>query len=146
MITANLNELELNRFDAENDPDQQCEATFPIFGALGARNSAMVYFELEAGKNLGRHTDSEEEILLILDGDVEVTVGDETGRISAGHIALVPKMVPHDIRNCGTARARVLGFFGSPNIVATFDNIWLPVHSNVVDTSHLIQPADVPAK
>lgn len=146
MITANLNELELNRFEAENDPAQQCEATFPIFGALGTRNSAMVYFELEEGKNLGRHTDSEEEILLILEGDVEVTVGDETGRVSAGHIALVPTMVPHDLRNCGSGRARVLGFFGAPNIVATFDNVWLPTHSNVVDTSQLIQPAETPVK
>jgi len=137
MITANLSKLELTHFHVENNSDQACDATFPLFGALGSRQSALVYFELEPGKRLGRHTDSEEEVLLVLDGDVEVTIDAERGRLGRGELALVPRMRPHDLRNVGATKARVLGFFGAPNIVATFDNIWLPTQSNTVDTSVL---------
>ena len=140
MITANLNELELNEFQAKNDERQHCKATFPLIGAHGTEQSATVYFELEPGDNLGRHTDSAEELLLILDGEVEVTVGDETGRLSKNEVAVVPVMVPHDLKNIGTEKARVLGFFGGANnIVATFDNVWLPAESNVVDTAMLTE-------
>jgi quercetin dioxygenase-like cupin family protein len=34
-----------------------------------------VYFELEPGKELGAHTDSAEEIVYIIDGTVEATIG-----------------------------------------------------------------------
>ncbi len=135
MITANLNQIQLVDFEAQNEPSQACRAAFPMLGAVGTKNSAMVYFELEPGHNLGRHTDSTEEILLILDGEVEVTVGEENGRLSAGEIALVPTMAPHDLKNIGSHSARVVGFFGAPNIVATFDKAWKQVGSNVVDTA-----------
>lgn len=144
MITANINKLELTEFRTEQDPSQGCRATFPMFGALGTRNSATVYFELDAGEHLGRHTDSEEELLFIVDGEVEVSVADEIGRLQKGEIALVPKMVPHDLKNIGERPARVLGFFGAPHIVATFDNTWQPVGSNVVDTKGMAQRATEP--
>ena len=142
MITVNLNKLELNEFTGKDNPTQHCRATFPLLGAHGTENSATVYFELEPGKNLGRHTDSAEEILLILEGEVEATVGDEKGRISRGEIALVPTMAPHDLRNIGEGTAKVLGFFGGANnIVATFDETWLPTNSNVVDTAKASEEA-----
>jgi len=139
MITANLNQIELTEFQSQGDADQRCRATFPIFGALGTRNSAMVYIELDEGKKLGRHTDSAEEVLLVIEGEVEATIGDETGRLRSGEIALVPTMAPHDMRNIGNGRARIVGFFGAQNNVATFDNIWSPTDSNVVDTSRMEQ-------
>ena len=135
MITANLHHLELHETWTENDPTQHCRSTFPLAGALGSENSALVYFELAPGDHLGRHTDSAEEVLLILAGAVEVSVGEETGRLSQGEIALVPTMVPHDLRNVGDETAKVLGFFGSPNIVATFDEVWLPDNTRVIDTA-----------
>jgi quercetin dioxygenase-like cupin family protein len=142
MITVNLNELELNEFWGENHPTMHNRSTFPLLGAMGTENSATVYFELEPGDSLGRHTDSTEEILLILDGTVEVSVGEEKGQLSQGEIALVPTMVPHDLRNVGERTAKVLGFFGSPNIVATFDVTFVPANTRVIDTAALFaQPA-----
>lgn len=136
MTTVNLNALQLAEFTGATDPTQHCHATFPLLGAHGTKHTATVYFELEPGKNLGRHTDSAEELLLILEGTVEVSVGSEQGMLSQGEIALVPVMVPHDLRNVGEGKARVLGFFGGANhIVATFDQTWQPTGSNTVDTS-----------
>lgn len=138
MLTVNLNKLALTEFTGKTNPRQHCRATFPLLGALGTRNSAAVYFELEPGDSLGRHTDSAEESLLILAGEVEVSVGGEEGRLSQGEIAVVPTMVPHDLRNVGNETAKVLGFFGGANnIMATFDEVWLPTNSKVVDTAQM---------
>ena len=75
------------------------KADFPFSAATGTKNTAIVYFEVEPGHRLGTHTDSAGEILLILQGEAEATVGDESGRVSAGEMAVVPAMVPHALRN-----------------------------------------------
>lgn len=141
MITVNLKELELNEFIARDDETQHCKSAFPLVGAHGTERSATVYIELEPGNSLGRHTDSAEELLFVIEGEVEVTVGNEKGYLSQDGIAVVPVMVPHDLKNVGRGKARVLGFFGGANnIVATFDKTWLPANSNVVDTAKLFEP------
>lgn len=140
MTTVNLDELELNEFTAKEDATQHCRATFPLVGAHGSEKIATVYFELEPGERLGTHTDSAEELLVVLSGNVEVTVGDETSVASPNTVALVPELVPHDIKNVGASRARVLGVFGGANhIVATFDKEWLPTNSRVVSTALLFE-------
>lgn len=138
MVTANLNELELNEFLGVSDQHQHCKGTFPLLGAHGTKDLATVYFELEPGDHLGRHTDSAEELLLILEGDVEVEIGGETAPASAGNMALVPAMVPHNIFNKGQSKAKVLGFFGGANnIVATFEESMLPMNDNVFNTAEM---------
>lgn len=136
MITADLNQLELNEFTAPAKPGQRCKAAFPMLGAHGTESSATVYVELDPKEELGAHTDSAEEILLILQGAVEATVGREKQLATKGQLVLVPKMVPHNVKNVGTEPARFIGFFGGANhIVATFDEVWSPTGSNTVDTS-----------
>lgn len=136
MITTDLNKLELTEFVARENPGQRCRATFPLLGAHGTKDSATVYFELDPGEELGTHTDSAEELLIILEGDIEATVGTEKATISRHQLVVVPKMAPHNFRNVGKGKARVLGFFGGANnIVATFDQTWWPTGSNRVDTA-----------
>lgn len=138
MTTVNVNQLELNEFIAKKDNKQHCRATFPLIGAHGSKELATVYFELEPGDNLGMHTDSAEELLVILDGEVVATIGNERAQVSKGGLALVPKMIPHDLVNTGSTTARVLGVFGGANnIVATFEKEMLPTNSRVVDTAQL---------
>lgn len=145
MITANLNTLTLNETWGANHPTMHARSNFPIVGAMGTENSSAVYFELEPGDSLGRHTDSIEEVLLILAGKVEVSVGDEVGELGALELAIVPTMVPHDLRNIGEETVKVLGFFGGPNIVATFEHNWLPANSNIIDTAAIFSSAPVAA-
>lgn len=107
-----------------------------MLGAHGAKDSATVYVELDPGEELGTHTDSAEELLLVLEGAIEATVGNEKAVASKGQLVLVPRMEPHNFRNIGTEKAKVLGFFGGANnIVATFDQTWWPTGSNRVDTA-----------
>lgn len=138
MTTVNLNELELNEFVGQINPRQHCKATFPLLAAHGSKKLATVYFELEPGDHLGRHTDSAEELLLVLEGEIQAFVGEESGVVSTGSLVLIPEMVAHDLHNIGTGRAKVLGVFGGANnIVATFDEAMNPTESNIVDTARL---------
>lgn len=138
MTTVNLNNIELTEFTGKEDKKQHCKAIFPLIGAHGSKDLATVYFEIEPGDNLGMHTDSAEEMLVILEGELTATIGEEQAGVTKGNIALVPEMVPHDLRNTGNTTARVLGVFGGANnIVATFEKEWLPTHSKVVDTAQL---------
>ena len=121
MIAQRLEDLELMEGWYEDDPTMRVKVNFPFFLGSGTKNTAVVYFEIEPGYRLGTHTDSAEEILLVLEGEAEVSLGDEEGRLSAGEMALVPAMMPHSLRNVGEETVRVAGFFSSNVIVSTFD-------------------------
>ena len=86
------------------------------------------------GHYLGIHTDSAEEILLLLSGTVEARLGEETGRLAAGQAALIPAMVPHGVRNTGDELARCGGFFAAAAVASTFDRPLLPFGRRAVGT------------
>ncbi len=127
MFTVRLSDLELLEGGYENDPTMRAKVNFPFSAATGSKNTAVAYFEVEPGHRLGTHTDSAEELLLILGGTAEVTVEDEQGQVSAGEMALVPAMVPHSMRNVGDETVRVVGFFSSSTVMSTFDQPVVPM-------------------
>jgi quercetin dioxygenase-like cupin family protein len=137
MFTIQLNELPLRTTWSKEEPRQRAHSTFPFLTAQENENTSMVYFELNPGDQLGTHTDSAEEILFILEGKVEVTVDEETVVVEAPGLALAPTMVPHNLDNVGSVRAKVAGFFPSRYLVATFDHAWLPDNSHVIDTKEI---------
>src|SRR5687768_12800767 len=106
MHTADLNNLDMFEGWYEDDPAKRVKASYPFYAGTGNKSSSVVYFEIEPGSYLGTHTDSAEEIVLILSGTVEASLGDETGQLSAGQAVLIPEMVPHGIRNIGEETAR----------------------------------------
>jgi quercetin dioxygenase-like cupin family protein len=144
MIAERIEDLELLEVWYENDPTMRLKVNFPFFLGTGTKNTAVVYFEIEPGYRLGTHTDSAEEILLVLEGEAEVSLGDEEGRLSAGEMTLVPAMVPHGIRNVGEERVRVAGFFSSNVIVSTFDQPMMPLVQRVVGTPPVLAEDEVP--
>ena len=144
MIGAKIDELELLEGWYEDDPTMRVRFNFPFFVGSGTKNTAVVYFELEPGHRLGTHTDSAEEVLLILQGEAEATVGDEKGRVSAGDLALVPAMVPHALRNVGDKTVRVVGFFSSNVVASTFDQPIMPLGQRVVGTPPVLAEEEVP--
>ena len=78
-------ELELAQGWFDSDPEHaRVQVAFPINKWAGSHDSAVVYFEVEPGDRLPRHTDSAEEILYFVAGEAEAEVGDETGRVSRG--------------------------------------------------------------
>ncbi len=145
MISAKIGELELIESWYEDDPTMRVRFNFPFYVGSGTKNTAVVYFELEPGYTLGTHTDSAEEILLILEGTAEVSVGDEQGRVSAGDMARGPAMVPHALGNVGEEVVRVVGFFSSNVVASTFDRPMMPIGRRVVGTPPVLEEDPVPA-
>ena len=126
MLTANVHELDLAEVRIEGDPTVGCKFAFPIYAATGAAASGVVYFEVAPGRRLGRHTDSAEEVILVLAGEAEAEVDGERGRLGPGGLALVPAMAPHDVRNVGAEPLRIVGFFASAALVHRFFEPFLP--------------------
>lgn len=143
MIAEKISELELMEVWYEDDPTMRIRVTFPFFLGNGTRSTAVVYFEIDAGRRLGTHTDSAEEILLILEGTAEVSLGQEEGRLSSGEMALVPAMVPHGLRNAGEKTVRVVGFFSSNVVVSTFDQPIMPFGQRVVGTPPVLEEEQI---
>jgi quercetin dioxygenase-like cupin family protein len=134
MIALQLAERDLMDISSETDETRNIRVDFPISSLAGAASSSVVYFELEPGEHTGMHTDSAEEIVLILSGTVEVIVGDERGELTEGGLGLAPALVPHDVRNIGDDTVRVVGFFTSNVVVSVFDDALMPAGKRVVGT------------
>lgn len=127
MYVVRLGELELPQVGYQDDSVDQVYGTFPFSTATGNASTSAVYSEVESGNMLTTHTDSFEELLMVLEGEVELIVGDEQVRASRGDVALVPSMVPHSLRNVGEEKVRVIGFFGSNTSMATFEKPLVPL-------------------
>lgn len=140
MVQANLNNADLLELSSPEDHQQHCQVTFPLLGAHGTQHTATVYFELNPGDHVGRHQDSAEELLLIIEGKVKAEIDGETAEASAGTLLLVPAMAPHDVTNIGDHPAKVLGVFGGANhITTTFEQGWQPDGNTIVNTELLFQ-------
>ena len=144
MLAVQLAERDLVDISSETDETRRIRVDFPISSVAGAASTAVVYFELEPGEHTGMHTDSAEEIVLVLSGRAEAIVGDERGELSAGGLGLVPALVPHDVRNIGDETVRVVGFFASNTVVSVFDDPMMPANRRVVGTP-LPEESAVPA-
>ena len=96
--------------------------SFPIHSAAGTASTATVLFELDPGAELATHTDSAEELLIIVQGTAEARIGDEVGRLEKHQVGLVPPMAPHGLRNIGDDVLRVLGTFSASTVVSTFEH------------------------
>lgn len=120
MITFNLDDFEL----APTGPGLR--VSFPVHSAVGTASTATVLFELDPGAELPVHTDSAEELLVVVQGTAEASVGDEVGRIGAHDVALVPPMAPHGLRNVGDDVLRVFGTFSASTVVSTFEQPFEP--------------------
>jgi len=64
---------------------------------------------LDAGKEVGEHeTGNGEELVVLLEGEAEVSYGGESRSVSAPAVVLVPAHTKHNIRNRSTAPTRYL--------------------------------------
>ena len=137
MLAVELKNIPLKETWTINNPSQRAHSTFPLLGNAENVNTSTVYFELARGNELGAHTDSAEEVLFIVEGRVEVTIGGEKTTVEGPALAVVPEMVPHNLVNRGSGVVKVMGFFPSRYLVATFENEWQPDATHVIDTQKI---------
>ena len=134
IVATNLNDAELHDGWWESDPELRARFALPMFWATGNSSTSVLYVELEPGCANGRHTDTPEEVLLILEGEVEVEIGVERAIAHQGGLVLVPSMVPHRFRNVGETTARVVGFFSANVVIANFEETVMPIGRKAAGT------------
>ena len=139
MHAVQTQSLELMRFTQREDEGNAVDAAWPVHRDTGSASTAVVYFELRPGMHLATHTDSAEEVLIILEGEVDAVIGEDRRRLAAGGIAVVPAAEPHGLVNVGAGTARVAGVFSSNTIVSTFDHAFDQTGGRIVGSP---PPAD----
>lgn len=63
-------------------------------------------FAFDAGEGLSEHTAPFDALVHIVDGEAEVTVGDEKHRVVTGEMLLLPAGIPHGVQ--ATQRFKML--------------------------------------
>ena len=145
MQAVQIDELELFEAWSQSDTGMRVRAGFPISSGTGTKSAAVVYFELQPGEHLGSHTDSAEEILLILEGKGVATIGEEQAAVQAGTLTVVPALTPHSVKNIGEETLRVVGFFSSSTVLSVFDEPLEPFATRYFTTPMIEEEATVTA-
>jgi quercetin dioxygenase-like cupin family protein len=142
MISFSTTTIDLADFWHEEAPDSRGRGGFPLVAVPETDSLGVVYFEIEPGNNLGMHTDSQDELIVVLEGNVHAVIGEESGDLSAGDVAFIPAMAPHGFTNTGNTTLRCLGVFPDSNVVSTFGYTLQPFGTAVLSFKALV-PAGV---
>lgn len=81
----------------------------PVFG----RNLSLNFVVFPPHSGFPTHVHSEEQISIVREGEMEITVGDVTKRVVPGDVIVFPPDVPHSGRT-GDAACRLIDVFSPP--------------------------------
>jgi quercetin dioxygenase-like cupin family protein len=90
------------------------------------QHSTMVLMTMARGETIAAHTSNAEQVLLVLDGFVEVREGQESHIAAPGNLMLIPANAELSICNMGFGQARVIGYFASANVETRVTETALP--------------------
>ena len=107
MFSAQLDQLELFESWTQEDPEIVSKSAIALSSREGSASTQVFYMVCEPRKRIGRHVHSAEEVLLVLEGTAEVSVGDERGRLSA---AFGGRASAHPSRGAPRACQRRFGY------------------------------------
>jgi mannose-6-phosphate isomerase-like protein (cupin superfamily) len=127
-------DVQLVEMWCDDDPSIRSRSCYVSYWQTGSRSSASVLFELDPGKSFGRHRHTAEETIVVMEGNVEVIVGDERRRLSAGALVVAPALTRHDIANVGDTVARCVGVWSSSSVVSLWDKVLQPNNSRRAGT------------
>ena len=120
MLALSLDDLDFADAWLEGDESARWRSASGHSPSNGAASSGSSVLEVRPGCKLPTHTDSAEETIVVLAGTAEVQVEDETAQVPAGGLALVPKDVPHEVRNAGDDVLRFAAVYAEPDVVTTY--------------------------
>jgi quercetin dioxygenase-like cupin family protein len=116
-LTASFARADLSDAWIEGDEDARWRSAAGESGD----SSGTSLLEVEPGCRLPRHTDSAEEVVVVVSGRASVSVGDDTATVPAGGVALVPRCVPHEVRNAGPDTLRFVAVYAGADVVTTYE-------------------------
>lgn len=130
MNTIELQKLDLVEAWSKADPTERVRFTYAINGETGPQECAVAYAELEAGGAIPRHSDSSTELILVVDGSVEIESGGKVGTYGPGTLLEIPPDVKHRTENTGESPARLVLYFDRAANVVTFDDPLMPMEAS----------------
>ncbi len=69
-----------------------------------SQHMTLAYWTIEPDSSLPRHTHPHEQVLNLLEGRFELTLGDETRLLEPGAVVVIPSNVPHAGRSLTACR------------------------------------------
>jgi quercetin dioxygenase-like cupin family protein len=127
--------LELRDAWLDSEPSARWRLNVALSETNGTESSSLIYFELDPECRLPRHTDSAEEIVLVLSGSAVAKVAERELAVGAGGVVVIPQQAPHELRNSGPGVLRAVGFFATASPVSTFDEPVMPGGTRVRGTT-----------
>lgn len=81
------------------DDIKPVESVPGFFGRFfNSENMTFAHYSVAAGESLREHTHESEEVLMVLDGEIEVTLNGETQVVGPRCVAVIPSNVPHALK------------------------------------------------
>ena len=115
MIISDLSAIEGRRYPARRRTQNLVGGVAPI----QAKNFSIGHVTLDArGGQVPWHNQEQEEVYIILEGTVEMCLGEERRVLTAGQAAYIPPRVFHQATNIGSSPARMLYCYGPAGDVA----------------------------
>jgi mannose-6-phosphate isomerase-like protein (cupin superfamily) len=115
MIISDLSKIEGRRYPARRRTQNLVGGVAPI----QARNFCIGHVTLDPdGGQVPWHNQEQEEVYIILEGTVEMCLGQERQALGAGQAAYIPPGVFHQATNVGPTPARLLYCYGPAGDVA----------------------------
>ena len=81
----------------------------------GTTSSSLSLSVVESGAGAPLHTHRADELIVVLEGSLDVRIGDETHRVGPDHTLVVPPDVAHGFTSVGPGPARLMAFFPVSN-------------------------------
>lgn len=78
-------------------------------------SSNLSYSVAAPGTGAPLHYHEDDELIVVLEGTLEVRLGDEVHRVGPDHTVVVPPGVPHGFTCLGPGETRMLAFFPVPH-------------------------------
>lgn len=73
-------------------------------------NMTFAYYEIDPGSDVHVHHHPQEEVWHIIEGELELVIGDAERVVRAGQAAVVPAGVEHSARTSGPCRAIIVDY------------------------------------
>jgi len=77
----------------------------------GTTSSSMSLSLLGTGAGTPLHVHETDELIVVLNGELEMVIDSETYNVGASHTIIVPPNVPHKFTNIRECDVQILGFF-----------------------------------
>jgi quercetin dioxygenase-like cupin family protein len=113
-------DFELQPLTDPGDPDDWRPNSIWALVADERADMAVIVEEIGVGDAIPLHRHQIDEVLLYDAGDAEVRVDEETYRVGAGDIVIVPAGTAHGTRNVGSGIVRLRAVFPSHRIDLTY--------------------------